>query len=47
MSHQEIQIAPGVYITDFRPDGQLKGLDQPKEELTNDVGLLLDGCLTL
>ena len=47
MSHQEIQIAPGVYVTDFRPGGELKGLEKPKEQLTNDVGLLLDGCLTL
>lgn len=25
--HQEIQIAPGVYITDFRPNATLKGIE--------------------
>lgn len=28
MSHQEIQIAPGVYITDFRPNATLKGINE-------------------
>jgi hypothetical protein len=28
MTHQEIQIAPGVYVTDFRPNGSLKGLNE-------------------
>lgn len=27
MSHKEVKIAPGVYITDFRPGGQLLGLE--------------------
>lgn len=26
MSHQELQIAPGVYVTDFRKDGKLVGI---------------------
>lgn len=28
MSHQELQIAPGVYITDFRKDGKLVGISE-------------------
>jgi hypothetical protein len=28
MSHQELQIAPGVYITDFRKNGSLVGIKE-------------------
>lgn len=40
--HREIQISEGVYVTDFRPNRELKGINTQPEAKAKDVGLLLD-----
>ena len=44
--HKEIQISPGVYVTDFRVNGQLKGVDTKSSAQAKDVGLLIDKVST-
>ncbi len=44
--HKEIQISHGVYVTDFRVNGQLKGIDTHTPAEAKDVGLLIDKIST-
>ena len=40
--HKEIKIADGVYVADFRKDGEMKGISEPVQPEIKDLGLIID-----
>ena len=40
--HKEVKLGEGVYVTDFRKEGELKGLSEPTQPEIKDLNLILD-----